>query len=339
MVSRRKRAAETLMAASDLLDVDADDLLNAWHGRRGAPGAHGATNPRSQLSTLAMGVRLDSFTKIKEMMDKMLAELKSQQAKEAKFKAYCRKELDENEKATYAKQQEKKDLESSIDNLQALETRLAKEISEHKAQIAQTEVEIKKASQNRESENAAFQQVVADQRATQAILQKALARLQDYYKKGIGEKIIDLQVRQTPPVQFNSYKNNAGASPVMGLIEQILEDSKALESESVSAEYSAQADYQKFVKDSNALIDGLSASIDSKEKATAAASVDKAEAESDLESAEGELESLGAVEADLHGQCDWVLKNFATRQKARLQEMEAIQAAKSILSGDAQTGR
>jgi len=47
----------------------------------------------------------------------------------------------------------------------------------------------------------------------------------------------------------------------------------------------------------------------------------------------GELESLAAYEADLHDECDFVLKNFEIRQKARLQEMEAIQAAKAILSG------
>merc|ERR1740120_478904 len=125
----------------------------------------------------------------------------------------------------------------------------------------------------------------------------------------------------------------------MGLIEQIIEDSKALESESTAAEYKAQADYEKFVADSNALINQLAASIASKEKATAAANLEKAETESDRESAIGELESLAAMAADLHQQCDWVVKNFAIRQAARLQEMEAIQAAKSILSGDTQTGR
>merc|ERR1719356_1642431 len=101
----------------------------------------GAVGPRSQLSTLALGVRLDSFTKIKELMDKMLAELKAQQEEEAKFKAYCIRELDENEKATYAKDQEKKDLEAKIEQLQALLKKLADEIAQHKADIANTQTE------------------------------------------------------------------------------------------------------------------------------------------------------------------------------------------------------
>merc|ERR1719296_311016 len=136
----RSRAFDSLMRAAQLPDFDADDLLSAWHGRHAAPGvALGATGPRAQLSTLALGVKLDSFTKVKEMMDKMLAELKSQQEEEAKFKAYCIKELDENEKATYGKEQEKKDQEATIAKLEALLAKLAKEIAQHKADIASTE--------------------------------------------------------------------------------------------------------------------------------------------------------------------------------------------------------
>ena len=37
---------------------------------------------------------------------------------------------------------------------------------------------------------------------------------------------------------------------MLGLIEQIIEESKAVEKEAVTGEASAQADYEKFVKDS-----------------------------------------------------------------------------------------
>eukprot|EP00971_Amphidinium_carterae_P118957 2356839-Amphidinium_carterae.1 len=44
---------------------------------------------------------------------------------------------------------------------------------------------------------------------------------------------------------------------------------------------------------------------------------------------QGRLEDLAAVSEDLHTQCDYFLKNFDVRQKARLQEIEAIQSAKA----------
>merc|ERR1719324_2354380 len=117
------------------------------------------------------------------------------------------------------------------------------------------------------------------------------------------------------------------------MIEQIIEDSKALESEAVAGETEAQASYETFVKDSNDLIKKLSDSVAAKTKASAKAAEDKAQAEADLDNTHEELESLALTAEDLHGECDWVLRNFAARQKARLDEIEAIGQAKGILSG------
>jgi chromosome segregation ATPase len=262
----------------------------------------------------------------------MIGELKKQQVEEVEFKAFCTKELNENEKATYVKNEEREDLEASIKALAARIEKLHEEIADAKAQIAETQTEIKKASQTRENENAEFQSVVADQRATQDILKKALQRLKDFYAK--EDAALLQKSQQTPPVQFNKYKQNAGASPVMGLIEQVIGDSKQLEKESTEGEFKAQADYESFVKDSNNLIKELSEAVVAKTKAIGQAKLETADAKSDHSSAVGELESLEQVKVDLHSQCDFTLKNFDIRQKARLQEIDAIGSAKAILSGE-----
>merc|ERR1719434_23803 len=193
----------------------------------------------------------------------MTAELQKEQEEEVKFKAYCTKELNLNEKETYETTEEKEDLEALIEKLTKLIKKLSEEIAAAKAEIAETETAILKASQVREGENAEFQTVVADQRATQDILTKALGKLKAFYKTEKGGALLQRNA-QEPPVKFNSYKNNAGASPVIGMIEQIVEDSKALESEAVAGETEAQASYETFVKDSNALIKKLSDSVSSK---------------------------------------------------------------------------
>merc|ERR1719486_450474 len=333
MRQRRSRAIASLRSAAQRPAFEADDLLAAWHGRAGQGqkvsmlGAAGG--PRMQLSTLAVTVGLDSFTKIKEAMDKMVAELKQQQEEEVKFKTYCGKEFDLNEKATYEKTEQKEDLEALIAKLGKQIKKLKEEIATANTEIADTETAILKASQVREGENAEYQTVVADQRATQDILTKALGKLKEFYKTALLQR-----ASQEPPVKFNSYKKNAGASPVIGMIEQIIEDSKALESEAVAGEASAQASYETFVKDSNDLIKKLSDSVAAKTKASAKAAEDLEQAKSDLDSTHGELESLALTAEDLHGECDWVLKNFAARQKARLDEIEAIGQGKAILSGE-----
>eukprot|EP00928_Gymnodinium_smaydae_P029556 TRINITY_DN22222_c0_g2_i1.p1 TRINITY_DN22222_c0_g2~~TRINITY_DN22222_c0_g2_i1.p1 ORF type:complete len:777 (-),score=182.33 TRINITY_DN22222_c0_g2_i1:63-2393(-) len=330
--SLRARAADALRGAAESPAFDATDLLASWEHRANAVASQ--AKARSQLKSLAAMVQLDSFTKVKAMMDKLVADMKEEQAEEVKFKSYCVKELRDNEKAAHAKSNQKQDLTSKIEQLETFIDKLAVEIKEANAQIANTELEVKKASQTREAENNAFQTTVADQRAIQSILKKALARLEDFYKKHGSQAFIQRQA-QTPPVQFNKYKSNAGSAPVMGLLEQIIEDSKGLEQESIKGEYAAQADYEKMVKDSNALISELSEAVTEKTKSIASSKEEKVTTRSALESAVNELESLGEYEADLHRQCNFVLSNFEIRQNARLQEMEAISKAKAILSGSA----
>merc|ERR1719310_2245623 len=166
---------------------DADDLLAAWHSR-GASSM--MTSPRARLSTLAVSAQLDGFGKVKAAMDDMVKELKVEQQEEVEFKAYCEAEFDKNEKETFTKTKEKEDLEGKMDQLNKDIKSLTKDIEDAKKQIADTEIAIKKASEQREAENAEFQTVVADQRATQTILKKALTRLEAFYKKAAAAALV-----------------------------------------------------------------------------------------------------------------------------------------------------
>merc|ERR1719473_770653 len=154
MKMRRTRAMAFLRSAAHSPSFEADDLLAAWHSRgtqdQKVSMLGAAGGPRMALSTLAVSIGLDSFTKIKEAMDKMVGELKQEQEEEVKFKTYCNKELNQNEKDTYNKNEQKEDLEALIQKLTKLIKKLKEEIADNKAQIADTEVAIKKASQVRE---------------------------------------------------------------------------------------------------------------------------------------------------------------------------------------------
>merc|ERR1719161_1016136 len=87
------------------------------------------------------------------------------------------------------------------------------------------------------------------------------------------------------------------------------------------------------VKDTNA-------SIDEKQKDIVNKTEEKAKLEQELvktkethEKVVSELETLSEEAADLHGECDFVLKNFEIRQTARASEIEALKQVKQILSG------
>merc|ERR1719506_2405277 len=122
----------SLRKAAKAPELEADDLLSAWRGRdedgQRVSMLGSAGGPRMQLSTLAVSVGLDSFTKIKKAMDQMTADLKKQQEEEVKFKSYCTKELDLNEKETYEKTEQKKDLEALGSKLMRQMGKLGEEI-------------------------------------------------------------------------------------------------------------------------------------------------------------------------------------------------------------------
>merc|ERR1719158_1434126 len=161
---------------------------------------------------------------------------------------------------TYTTKQTLADLEDKIAGLTTTLEKLSEEIAAAKAEIKDMEVAIKQASEDREAENKEFQEEVTDQRMMQAILQKALERLAKVYDKaGKGNFL-----QQAPPQKFQPYKQNAGSSPVMGLIEQIIEDSKSVETDAVAGEKEAQAAYEEFVQNSSDSITALNNAIQAK---------------------------------------------------------------------------
>merc|ERR1719321_881607 len=215
---KRNQAVAVLQKAAKELAPGSSELLPYWGGQM---------RPDAQLSQMAVDVKLDAFTKVKAAMDKMVAELKAQQSEEVKLKEFCTSELNENEKQTYSTNQALTDTKAKIESLDTTISTLTKEIEAAQEEIASTQIEIKKASEVREQENAAYQTTVADQRATQEILKKATARMKKFYaKKGFLQE----EDKPTPPGGgFTKQKKNSGAGPVMGLLEQITEESIAAE--------------------------------------------------------------------------------------------------------------
>merc|ERR1719502_2622909 len=117
------------------------------------------------------------------------------------------------------------------------------------------------------------------------------------------------------------------------MIQQIINDAKAMEAEAIRSEEDAQKAYEDFVKDTNGSIEEKSREIVNKSEEKAQAEDDRTKAEEDKADVMLELEQLSNESADLHKACDFVLKNFEIRQTARGQEVEALKQAKAILSG------
>merc|ERR1712099_191169 len=229
---------------------------------------------------------------------------------EIKHKDFCVDEFNTNQL-----QREKKDLIAKIEDLEMTIDALTKAIDKLKAEIAEMQVQMKRAGEDREKENKEFQTTVADQRETQKLLKAALNVLQDFY----GKKAAFMQQHKQepagppPPPGFEAYKKNAASGGVMKMIQEIINDAKAMEAEAIRSEEDAQKAYEDFVKETNASIEAKSKEIVNKSELKAKAESELVETKEAKEDTLLELEQLSNYNAQLHQSCDFVLKNFDVR--------------------------
>jgi len=287
-----------------------------------------------KLAALAYRVRLDAFTRVKQAIDELMAQLAKDKAAEIKHKDFCTDEFNTNKLQTEKKEREKKDLVAKVEDLEGQIHSLTEAIDALKAEIAEMQVQLKRAGEDREKQNKEFQMTVADQRETQKLLQAALKVLKDFYdKQGAFVQKKQEPAGPPPPAGFEAYKKSGASGGVMSLLQQIISDAKAMEAEAIRSEEDAQKAYEDFVKETNASVEAKSKDIVNKSEEKAKAEGDLVEAKEAKEAVMLELEQLSNYNAELHQSCDFVLKNFDLRQTARDEEVEALRQAKAILSG------
>jgi len=291
----------------------------------------------TELLAMAARVQNDAFDAVHKAMDDMISEMNVQQEDEVKHKDFCVAELLENGNQQAYNQDTLNDLVTDLATLQSTLEQLTKDLAAAKAEVEDTKVASTRASEDRELENKDFQQVVADQRATQQILQRALVRLQEVY----GESLVQTKGPSTEPGAeadaapegFSEYKQSSSSGGVLGLLKEVIGDSKAAEMEAIKCETESHAAYEEYVKNANESIIALTNEITDKSEKKAATEARIVEASSDQTHATRAAEGLATHAATLHKACDFVTDNFTARQDARSSEIEALRQAKDILMG------
>jgi hypothetical protein len=285
------------------------------------------------LAGLAVRVRLDAFTKVKAAMDKMVAELKSQQKAEYEKNEECKKDIDETEDKIKEGMNTKHDLDSKHKELVNLIETGDTDVANLKKEVADMEVSLKQAGEQRKAENQLYQQSVSDQRATITILNMAMSRLKEFYTPGV--KLVQVHLHAPPPPKpsSNAYEKGANSGGVMQLLSTIIGDAESEEIELKLTEQNQQKNYGEFVSMTTASIQANRNAIAEKEEQLATADADKVETEESQLANDASLAKLNELLTATHTDCDWIIKYFDLRQKSRVEEMDAIEEAKAILSG------
>jgi len=305
-------------------------LLQSFAGRSGS----------AQLAALATSAHLDEFSLVKEHINDMVSELKKQQQEEVDQRDQCIDDIAVNSGEIAAAHDKIVSLTSKNATLNKDITELNTAIATEKQVIADTKSSMATSSQTREAENAVFQQTLADHRLMFITLQKAINRMKQVYFSALQNQLGASQIQnssagQDPgdgPAEFKTY-TQADGSRVVALLEGIQEDIKKTTDEAVKDDERAKAEYESLMKDSNRIILTAKRAISDMSGELARKQEESLIANSDLAESDTELSRLSVIFGDLHGTCDFLLRNFAARQAARSQEVDALNEAKAILSG------
>merc|ERR550514_2460016 len=157
--------------------------------------------------------------------------------------------MNTNSKNTEIKKREQADAEAKLaDHTSAIATLTTAVEADHKA-IFEMRTQLKKLSEDRAAANKDFQMTVADQQATQKLLTAALGVLKGFYEKQslLQGKAAGAQ-RQMPAPPPGFKKSRVSSGGVMGMMQAIINDAKAMVEEAV------QAEEQAIINDAKAMV-------------------------------------------------------------------------------------
>jgi len=184
-----------------------------------------------------------------------------------------------------------------------------------------------------------FQQQVFDQRATVKVLNLALDRMKEFYSPSLvqirehGKQPVPGARVAAPPPKPAAYEKSGGSGSAMELLQMIIEEATREEQELEKDENQAQKMYGEFVTATKASIEADRASIAEKQKQLAETQTALSSTQESQLANEARLDDLGGLLKGFHADCDYVIKYFKLRQRARQEEIDSIEEAKAILSG------
>lgn len=127
-----------------------------------------------------------------------------------------------------------------------------------------------------------------------------------------------------PPAGFKSYEGNRASGGVLVMIQNLIDESEAMVKEASADETDGLTEYEKFVKETNDVTHERQKAIVNRNARIGKVEGFIAEAKMALKEALDEKARLRQRDIDLHGECDFLVKNYVDRKEARTQEIQNL---------------
>merc|ERR1719492_611333 len=191
-------------------------------------------------------------------IEKMLKLLEKEEAADDEQFEWCNKERDDNEKSLKEKKSQIESLESDIEKLinriEDPKTGLKVLIANDEQSLVENDESQKSQTADRTEENLAYQKNIANLVEAETLLTRAVHVLKAYYSKILEEgSLLATNKQPEPPETWEEggYKGQSGkgGTDAITMIEHILKETKAEETQAHTDEMKAQHDYEDAMED------------------------------------------------------------------------------------------
>ncbi|CAK0887091.1 unnamed protein product [Prorocentrum cordatum] len=261
----------------------------------------------------------DPFAKVKGLITDMIETLEKEAAADAEHKAFCDKELGENEAKEQDKLAEIEKQTTKIDGWTASAAKLKAEVAALQKALADLASSQKEMDTIREKEKALYEKNKPEMEIGLEGVKTALKVLRDYYASDD---------------KAHSSADGAAAG-IVGLLEVCESDFSKNLAEIISTEEAAVAEYEEQTKANE--VETAEKEQDVKYKTREAANLEKSTAEekADRSGVQKELDAVQKVLKSLHAQCDETVTPYEEMKRRREAEIQGLKAALDILEGEA----
>eukprot|EP00746_Dinoflagellata_sp_MGD_P145360 gnl/MRDRNA2_/MRDRNA2_77995_c0_seq1.p1 gnl/MRDRNA2_/MRDRNA2_77995_c0~~gnl/MRDRNA2_/MRDRNA2_77995_c0_seq1.p1 ORF type:complete len:726 (+),score=262.69 gnl/MRDRNA2_/MRDRNA2_77995_c0_seq1:87-2264(+) len=312
------------------------------------------------------------FSEIFKMIDEMIAILTKDNKDDAAQKDFCIAELTKTEKEKAATDDKLSALASTLEELADNAAEVSDEIKALQESVASLDKDVSEATEQRKKEHEEYTATVQSSTIALELIGKAKNRLQKFYnptlykappkkEMSMEEKIIAsgssalvqqeaefdasfVQIRSLrrsqakvappeAPAGPGPFKKSEKSAGVMALMDMVMGEVKTEITEMKMDEKYAQKEYVELMEDSKESratdLKSLTAAESSKADLEGSISEAKESQMLTLEQSQNVISTL----SKLHGQCDFIIKNFELRLNARTAEIEGLKTAKAVLAG------
>jgi len=290
------------------------------------------------LALVATRAAEDPFGKVKKMIKDMIVKLMEEANAEADHKGFCDTELATNKQTREIKSAEVEDLSATIEKNTADIAQLMDQIKTLADDIGAITAQQGEATEIRASEKAKNQEAIADAKEAQGAVEKAMKVLQDFYDSAGGAAFVQhgsdlsMEMRSASKAPYKGMM--AGGGNLVDFMEVILSDFARLEAEHSTEEDQQQSAHQKFMDETTE--DKEVKEVEMKHNTNKKDQLDEVtrNLKKELELTQKELDAALEYYEKLKPDCVDQGLSYEDRVASREAEIESLQEALKILSGD-----